>query len=145
MLPPGSPGAPPPGWPPHGQQPYAPQPYAQPHYAQPPYGPPPGYPPPGAPPRGDPPKWLAILARVVLALGILLAIGAAVGGISSEQLGMSLAQLTGAPLGFGVVATLMTRKGSGASVGKPLGCGCATGIALSLAIVVFFVAIFPRL
>jgi hypothetical protein len=151
MLPRGSPGAPPPGWPPpNGQPPYAPQPYPPQPYPQQPYPPqgygsPPGYPPQGAPPKGDPPKWLAIVARVVLVIGILLVVATAIGGASSEQTGVDLATITGGPLGFGIVATIMTRRGSGSSVGKPLGCGCATGLALSLLIVVFFVAIFPKL
>ena len=81
----------------------------------------------------------------MLGLGILLLIATIIGGISSEQLGVDLAMLTPAPLGFGIVATLLTGKGSGTSVGKPIGMGCGAGIVLTIAVVIFFVAIFPAL
>jgi len=85
------------------------------------------------------------VARVFLALGVLLAIGTVVGGIMSEQLGMNLAMATPGPLGFGLAATLLTRKSSTGGAGKPLGIGCLVGFALSAAIVVFFTAIWPSL
>ena len=143
--PPGAPqpgyGAPPPGAPPPG-------------YGAPPPGygaPPPGYGPPAAgygaqaqPPTG-PPSWVRIVARVFLALGILLAIGTVVGGIMSEQLGMNLAMATPGPLGFGIVATVLSRKSSTGGAAKPLGFGCLVGFVLSLMIVVFFAAIWPSL
>jgi hypothetical protein len=85
------------------------------------------------------------VARGFLALGILLAIGTVIGGISSESLGVALAQATGGPLGFGIVATLLTRKTSTGGAGKPIGLGCLAGFLLASLVSVFFVVIFPAL
>jgi hypothetical protein len=63
----------------------------------------------------------------------------------SEELGMNLAMATGGPLGFGIVATLLTRKTSTGGAGKPLGLGCLAGFILSTMVTVFFVSIFPSL
>lgn len=100
----------------------------------------------GQPPAGEkPPSWIGILARIVLAFGILLAIGTVVGGFASEQLGVNLAMATGAPLGFGFVATMLTRQSSTGGAGKPIGLGCLAGFLLSTLVTVFFVVIFPQL
>lgn len=115
------------------------------------YGGPPGYGPPGqggfpqGPRPESPPEWVGWVARGFLALGILLAIATLVGGMSSESLGVTLAQVTGAPLGFGIVATVLTQKTSTGGAGKPLGLGCLTGFVLSLSILIFFSAIWPSL
>jgi hypothetical protein len=93
----------------------------------------------------SPPQWVGWVARGFLALGILLAIGTVVGGIMSESLGVMLAQATGGPLGFGLVATLLTRKTSTGGAGKPIGLGCLAGFVLATMIWVFFVVIFPAL
>ena len=85
------------------------------------------------------------VARGFLGLGILLAIATVVGGIMSESLGVMFAQLTGAPLGFGIVATVLTQKDSTGGPGKPIGLGCLTGILLSLGVIIFFSAIWPSL
>jgi hypothetical protein len=164
-------GGPPQGYPPQQQGGYgqAPQGYGQPPqgYGQPPqgygpppqgYGPPPqgygqppqGYGPPGyggppQQPQGSPPAWVGYVARGFLALGILLAIGTVVGSISSEQLGMNLAMATPGPLGFGIVATMLTKKTSTGGAGKPLGMGCLAGFIFSVLVTVFFVSIFPSL
>jgi hypothetical protein len=99
----------------------------------------------GQPGGERPPAWAGIIARIVLALGILLALGTVVGGMSSESLGVNLAMATGGPLGFGIVATLLTRKHSTGGAGKPIGFGCLAGFLLSTLVTVFFVAIFPAL
>lgn len=144
--PPGGYGAPPPGYGPpqgYGQQGYGQQGYGPPNpygppYAQQPYG----YGPPAGPP---PPAWVGWLARGVLALGILLLGATAVAGSQNEQNGMDMAMLAVGPLGFGLVATLMTRKTSTGGAGKPIGFGCLTGFLFSAALVVFFQAIWPSL
>lgn len=66
-------------------------------------------------------------------------------GISSERLGEIFAVITAAPLGFGIVATLLTLKGARGGVGKPLGLGCLTGFLLLVMVVIFFAVIFPAL
>src|SRR5262245_14146435 len=116
------PQGPPPGYPPQGPPPGYPQ-------QGPPPGYPGGYPQPMQPPQGQqrPPAWVGYVARAFLALGILLAIGAVVGGIMSETLGMMFAQAAPGPLGFGLVATLLTRKTSTGGAGKPIGLGCLVG------------------
>jgi hypothetical protein len=86
-----------------------------------------------------------IVARVFLGLGILLVIATVIGGIMSEQLGMDLAMVTPGPLGFGIVATILSRKSSTGGAAKPLGFGCLVGFLLSLMLVVFFTAIWPSL
>jgi hypothetical protein len=63
----------------------------------------------------------------------------------SESLGVMFAQITGAPLGFGIVATLRTGKSSRGSAGKPIGLGCLTGFILSLGSFLFFSVIWPSL
>ncbi len=65
--------------------------------------------------------------------------------ISSEQLGVNFAMATPGPLGFGIVATLMTRKTSTGGAGKPLGLGCLAGFLFATAVSVFFTAIWPSL
>jgi hypothetical protein len=92
-----------------------------------------------------PPAWVGWVARGFLALGILLAIGTVVGGIMSEELGVNLALATGGPLGFGFVATMLTRKSSRGGAGKPIGLGCLVGFLLSTMVWVFFAVIFPAL
>ena len=97
------------------------------------------------PPPQTPPAWVGWVARGFLALGILLLIGTVVGGAMDEGLGVSLAMATPGPLGFGLIATLLTRKSSTGGAGKPLGCGCLAGFVLSTMLVVFFQAIWPSL
>jgi hypothetical protein len=85
---------------------------------------------------------------IFLAIGVLMAIGTVIAGISSESAGMTMAMLTAGPLGFGIIATIMSRrdaKTQGAAIGMPLGCGCAAGFVLALLTTIFFVAIFPAL
>lgn len=103
---------------------------------------PPGY---GPGPQQRPPEWVGYVARGFLGLGILLAIGTVVGGIMSEDLGVMLAQATGGPLGFGLVATLLTRNTSTGGAGKPIGLGCLVGFLLSASVAVFFSVIWPSL
>jgi len=138
-------------------QQYPPQQGPGPGYPPPGY-PPPGYPPPGAPPQPPPggpaPSDARNIVRYaalgMLVLGLLLAIGTAIAGMSSESLGMMMAYVTAGPLGFGVIGfivALLTKKSqsSGVAVGAPLGCGCASalmGVALA---VLFFTVIFPAL
>ena len=150
-APPGGYGGPPPG---HGAPPGGyggpPQGYGGPPqgYGGPPQGyggPPQGYGGPPGPPASSPPAWVGFVARGFLALGVLLAIGTVVGGISSEQLGMNFAMATPGPLGFGIVATLLTRKTSTGGAGKPLGLGCLAGFLFAAAVSVFFTAIWPSL
>jgi hypothetical protein len=74
-----------------------------------------------------------------------LAIATVAGGMSSERLGEALAIATAAPLGFGIVATLLTGKNSTGGPGKPLGCGCLAGFMLLVLVGVFFAVIFPAL
>ena len=107
----------------------------------------PGYGPNGMPlqPQGDMPSWARIVARVGLGLGVLLVLAAAVGGFMSESLGVMFLQLTGGPLGFGIVATLLTKKNARGGPGKPLGLGCLAGFMLSAMVMIFFVAIWPSL
>jgi hypothetical protein len=47
------------------------------------------------------------------------AAGPPVGGMMSESLGVNLAMATAGPLGFGIAATIMSRKGSGPGVMTP--------------------------
>ena len=135
-------GGPPQGYggPPHGQPPQQQQGYGQPQQ---------GYGPPGAygqqPQQSGPPAWAGWVARGFLALGILLAVGTIAGSVASEELGMNLAMATAGPLGFGIMATLLTRKTSTGGAGKPLGLGCLAGFILSTAVTVFFTSIFPSL
>jgi hypothetical protein len=63
----------------------------------------------------------------------------------SESLGVALAQAAGGPLGFGIVATLLTRDNTTGGPGKPLGLGCLAGFVLCLGIFIFFNAIWPSL
>ena len=91
------------------------------------------------------PGWARIVARVGLAIGLLLAVATIIGGASSESLGVSLAMLTAAPLGFGIVATVLTPWTARGGPAKPLGIGCGAGIALSFIVWFFFAAIFPAL
>jgi hypothetical protein len=134
-------GGPPQGYPPQG-------------YGGPPQGhPPQGYPPQGYPPQGygqqapvtRPPEWLGWVARGFLALGLLLAVVTVFAGMSSESLGEAFAIATPGPLGFGLVATLLTGKSSTGGAGKPIGLGCLTGFILTLVVGIFFAVIFPML
>jgi hypothetical protein len=109
------------------------------------YGaPPPSHRPQAQPPTG-PPSWVRIVARVFLALGILLAVGTVVGASMSEQLGVNLAMATPGPLGFGIVATLLSRKSSTGGAAKPLGIGCLVGFVLSAALAIFFTVLWQGL
>jgi hypothetical protein len=85
------------------------------------------------------------VARGFLALGILLALGTVAGSVMSEELGMNLAMAAAGPLGFGIIATMLTKKTSTGGAGKPLGFGCLAGFILSTMVTVFFTSIFPSL
>ncbi|HVJ20536.1 MAG TPA: hypothetical protein VM686_34220 [Polyangiaceae bacterium] len=122
------------GGPPQGYQPYPPQ---QAYHPQ-------GYPPPtAAVPR--PPEWLGWVARGFLGFGLLLAVVTVIAGMSSESLGEAFALATPGPLGFGLVATLLTRKSSTGGAGKPIGLGCLTAFMLTVMVAVFFTVVFPML
>ena len=96
-------------------------------------------------PQAELPKWVGIVARVVLALGVLLLLGAGGGAVMSESLGMNLFMLSVGPLGFGVVATMLSRKTSRGTAGKPIGLGCLAGFGLSVLVTMFFAVIWPSL
>src|SRR5687767_4230424 len=59
----------------------------------------------GGPPQGGPPfekpGWVGIVSVVALVLGLLMAVGTVIAGISSESAGMTMAMLTAGPLAFG--------------------------------------------
>jgi hypothetical protein len=126
-------------------------------YGGPPQGHPPpqyGYPQQGYPQQGypqqntalgRPPEWLGWVARGFLVFGLLLAVVTVFAGMSSESLGEAFALATPGPLGFGIVATLLTRQSSTGSAGKPIGLGCLSGFLLTAIVAVFFVVIFPML
>jgi hypothetical protein len=80
-----------------------------------------------------------------LGFGLLLAVVTVIAGMSSESLGEAFALATPGPLGFGLVATLLTRKSSTGGAGKPIGLGCLTAFMLTVMVAVFFTVVFPML
>jgi hypothetical protein len=79
-------------------------------------------------------------------LGTIAGVAAiALGGMSSESLGVTITQAAAFPLGvlwFGgfiaLITYFMKKAGGGVRYGAPLGCGCLGGILMVVLVWVFF-------
>lgn len=101
-----------------------------------------------------PPGWGLVIGWLVVALLVGCG-GLGVVGLmayDSESGGVMASQITAFPMGFafsGLLAALgvqlLHRKPGPARMAVPLGCGCLGGLGAVVAVVIFFVAIFPAL